>query len=136
MLVSVQDSLQHLARGLMIWKVNEKEVNIFAVLFIVEPAADVADNLQHEITELQSKHELKRKVQNPPSAWVVYFLRIFPLWVCSFGTTDQCEHSFFFLKPTLVKTQFHSKLTDLKLKIQIIDGSFQLDHHCYPTSDA
>lgn len=40
-------------------------MNIFATAFNVEPA-DVPDNLQHEIIQLQSDDELKARYNNLP----------------------------------------------------------------------
>nr|KAF6462259.1 hypothetical protein HJG59_011297 [Molossus molossus] len=46
-------------------KSNQMELNIFATPFNVEPA-NVPDNLQHEIIQLQSDDELKARYNNLP----------------------------------------------------------------------
>ncbi len=46
-------------------KSKQKEQNIFATLFYVDPA-DVPDSLKHEIIELKSNDELKAKNINLP----------------------------------------------------------------------
>ncbi|KAK0132869.1 General transcription factor II-I repeat domain-containing protein 2A [Merluccius polli] len=114
-------------------KSKVKELNIFATPFNVEPA-DVPDNLQLEIIELQSNDELKAKYNNLP------LLEFYKLYVRSdefpglrrhalrfaslFGTTYCCEQ--FFSKLTLAKSRFRSRLTDQNLEKQLRVASSSL----------
>uniref|UniRef100_UPI00358F5BAB general transcription factor II-I repeat domain-containing protein 2B-like n=1 Tax=Myxine glutinosa TaxID=7769 RepID=UPI00358F5BAB len=107
-------------------KSKQRELNIFATPFNVEPA-DVPDNLQHEIIELQSNDELKARYNNLP---LLEFYKLyvraedFPIlrrhalkFASLFGTTYSCEQ--FFSKLTLAKTRFRSRLTDPNLQNQL-----------------
>ncbi|KAK0148945.1 General transcription factor II-I repeat domain-containing protein 2A [Merluccius polli] len=92
----------------------------------MEPA-DVPDNLQLEMIDLQSNDELKAKFNSVP------LLEFYKLYVTSkdfpnlrrhaqrfaavFGTTYCCEQ--FFSKLTLAKTRFRSRLTDSNLENQL-----------------
>ena len=107
-------------------KIKVKELNIFATPFNVEPA-DVPDNLQNEIIELQSNDQLKAKYNNLP------LLEFYKLYVRAeefpglrrhalrfaalFGTTYCCEQ--FFSKLTLAKSRFRSRLMDQNLENQL-----------------
>lgn len=103
-----------------------KELSIFATPFIVEPA-DVPDNLQHEIIELQSNDELKAKYSTLP---LLDFYRLYVRaeeypglrrhalrFASLFGTTYRCEQ--FFSKLTLAKSRLRSRLTDHNLENQL-----------------
>lgn len=58
---------------------KQKELNLFANQFKVK-LADVPDNLQHEITELQSNIKLKVRYNKLPlPKFCKYILRIFPI---------------------------------------------------------
>jgi hypothetical protein len=87
---------------------KQMELNIFATPFNVEPA-DVPDNLQHEIIQLQSNDDfptLKRHALKYASV---------------FGTTYICEH--FFSKLTIAKSRLRSRLTDAVASSNIINTS-------------
>jgi len=114
-------------------KSKQRELNIFATPFNVEPA-DVPDNLQHEIIELQSNDELKARYNNLP---LLEFYKLyvraedFPIlrrhalkFASLFGTTYSCEQ--FFSKLTLAKTRFRSRLTDPNLQDQLRVASSSL----------
>jgi hypothetical protein len=102
------------------------ELNIFATLFNVEPA-DVPDNLQHEIIQLQSNDELKARYNSLPLLeFYKHYTRIcndeFPILRRQalkyvFGTTYCCEQ--FFSKLTIAKSQLHPRLTDANLEKQL-----------------
>lgn len=87
------------------------EVNIFATPFNMEPA-DVPDNLQYKIIQLQSNDELKARYNNLPlfefykhyiSNDEFLTLRNHALKYASvFGTTYCCEQ--FFSKLTIAKS--------------------------------
>lgn len=107
-------------------KGKQQELNIFATPFNVEPA-DVPNNLQLEMIDLQSNNELKAKFNTVP------LLQFYKLYVTNkdfpnlrrhahkfasvFGTTYCCEQ--FFSKLTLAKTRFRSRLTDSNLEKQL-----------------
>lgn len=107
----------------------------------MEPA-DVPENLQHEITELQSNDELKAKYNNLPllEFYKLYVhaegfpgLRRHALRFASlFGTTYYCEQ--FFSKLTLAKSRFRSRLTDQNLENQL--SEYHQHHQRHPTSEA
>ncbi|KAJ4931375.1 hypothetical protein JOQ06_025672 [Pogonophryne albipinna] len=111
----------------------QKELNIFTTLFNVEPA-DVPENLQLEIIELQSNDELKARYNNLP---LLEFYKLcvgaedFPIlrkhalkFTSLFGTTYRCEP--FFSKLSLAKTRLRSRLTDLNLEHQLRVASSSL----------
>lgn len=84
---------------------KQMELNIFATLFNVEPA-DVPDNLQHEITQLQSNHELKARYNLPLPDFHKHYISNdeFPTLrrhASVFRTTCCCEQ--FFLKLAIAK---------------------------------
>ena len=93
-------------------KSKQMELNIFATPFNVEPA-DVPDNLQHKIIQLQCDDVLKARYNNLPL--LEFYKRHlskdeFPTlrrhalkYVSVFGTTHCCKQ--FFSKLTLAKTQ-------------------------------
>lgn len=92
-------------------KSKQKELNIFAISFIVEPS-DVPDSSQHNVIDL------KVQITNLPLLELSYLcgedfsfprrhaLKFTPV----FETPHCCEQ--FFSKLTLAKTQLHSRLTD------------------------
>ncbi|MBN3322094.1 GTD2A protein, partial [Atractosteus spatula] len=98
------------------------ELNIFATPFNVEPA-DVPDNLQHEIIQLQSDDELKARYNNLRllefyKRYISNDLRRHALKYASvFGTTYCCEQ--FFSKLTNAKSRLRSRLTDANLEKQL-----------------
>ncbi|KAK8397584.1 hypothetical protein O3P69_004391 [Scylla paramamosain] len=107
-------------------KSKQQELNIFATPFNVEPA-DVPDNLQHEIIQLQSDDELKARYNN--LSLLEFYRRYvsaddFPIlrrhalkYASVFGTTYCCEQ--FFSKLTLAKSRLRSRLTDANLENQL-----------------
>jgi hypothetical protein len=103
-------------------KSKQMELNIFPTPFSVEPA-DVPDNLQHEIIQLQSNDELKARHNNLPL--LEFYKRYisndeFPTalkYASVFGTTYCCEQ--FFSKLTIAKSRLHSRLTDANLEMQL-----------------
>jgi hypothetical protein len=107
-------------------KRKQMELNIFATPFNVEPA-DVPDNLQHEIIQVQSSDELKARYNNLPllefckryiSNEEFPTLRRHALKLASvFGTTYCCEQ--FFSKLTIAKSRLHSRLIDANLGKQL-----------------
>ncbi|XP_016061495.1 PREDICTED: general transcription factor II-I repeat domain-containing protein 2B-like isoform X1 [Miniopterus natalensis] len=107
-------------------KSKQMELNIFATPFNVEPA-DVPDNLQHEIIQLQSDDELKARYNNLPllefykryiSSDEFPTLRRHALKYASvFGTAYCCEQ--FFSKLTITKSRQCSRLTDANLEKQL-----------------
>ncbi|KAK1333566.1 LOW QUALITY PROTEIN: hypothetical protein QTO34_005951, partial [Cnephaeus nilssonii] len=84
-------------------KSKQMELNIFATPFNVEPA-DVPDNLQHEIIQLQSNDGLKARRHALKYASV-------------FGTTYCCEQ--FFSKLTITKSRLRSRLIYTNLEKQL-----------------
>nr|KAF6492423.1 hypothetical protein HJG59_009626 [Molossus molossus] len=102
------------------------ELNIFATPFNVEPA-NVPDNLQQEISQLQSDDELKARYNNLPL--LEYYNRYiindeFPTlrrhalkYASVFGTTYCCKQ--FFSKLTIAKNRLHSRLTNSNLEKQL-----------------
>lgn len=107
-------------------KSKQQELNIFATPFNVEPA-DVPDNLQHEIIQLQSDDELKARYNN--LSLLEFYRRYvsaddFPIlrrhalkYASVFGTTYCCEQ--FFSKLNLAKSRLRSRLTDANLENQL-----------------
>lgn len=107
-------------------KSKQMELNIFSTPFNVEPA-DVPDNLQHEIIQLQSNDELKARYSNLPL--LEFYKRYisneeFPTlrrhalkYASVFGTTYCCEQ--FFSKLTIAKNHLRSRLTDTNLENQL-----------------
>jgi hypothetical protein len=107
-------------------KSKQTELNIFATPFNVEPA-DVPDNLQQEIIQLQSDDELKARYNNLPL--LEFYKRYisndkFPTlrrhalkYASVFGTTYCCEQ--FFSKLTIAKSRLRSRLTDANLEKQL-----------------
>uniref|UniRef100_A0A5S6QHL4 Dimer_Tnp_hAT domain-containing protein n=1 Tax=Trichuris muris TaxID=70415 RepID=A0A5S6QHL4_TRIMR len=105
---------------------KEMELNIFATPFNVEPA-DVPDNLQHEIIQLQSDNDLKARYNNLPV--LEFYKRYitndeFPTlrrhalkYASAFGTTYSCEQ--FFSKLTIAKSRLRCRLTDENLEQQL-----------------
>ena len=107
-------------------KSKQQELNIFATSFNVEPA-DVPDDLQHEIIQLQSDDELKARHNNLP------LFEFYKRYICAvefpslrrhalkyasvFGTTYCCEQ--FFLKRTLAKSRLRSRLNNAYLEKQL-----------------
>ncbi|XP_060767151.1 general transcription factor II-I repeat domain-containing protein 2A-like [Neoarius graeffei] len=131
--------LQAFGERFQLMRSYEKDLNIFATPFNVEPA-DVPDNLQHKIIELQSNNELKARYNNLP------LLEFYKLYMCPedfptlrrhalkfaslFGTTDCGEQ--FFSKLTLANNRFHSRLTDpnLENQLQVASSSVPSDIRC------
>ena len=111
----------------------QKELDMFAMPFNVQPA-DVPENFQMEIIELQSNNELKAKYNNLPLLdFYKLYVRAedFPIlrrhalkFASLFGTTYRCEQ--FFSKLTLAKTRFRSRLTDPNLENQLRVASSSL----------
>nr|KAF6492494.1 hypothetical protein HJG59_009685 [Molossus molossus] len=109
-------------------KNQQMEFNIFATPFNVEPA-DVPDNLQHEITQLQSDDELKARYNLPLLEFYECYisndefptLRTHALKYASvFGTTYYCEQFF----PNLPSQRVNcSRLTDTNLEKQLLVAS-------------
>nr|KAF6462326.1 hypothetical protein HJG59_011357 [Molossus molossus] len=106
-------------------KSKQMELNIFAAPFNME-RADVPDNLQHEIIQLQSNDELKASYNFPlPEFYKRYLSKDkFPTlrrhalkYACGFGTTYCCKQ--FFSKPTIVKSRLCSRLTRANLEKQL-----------------
>ncbi|XP_069840988.1 general transcription factor II-I repeat domain-containing protein 2B-like [Dendropsophus ebraccatus] len=107
-------------------KSKQMELNIFSTPFNVEPA-DVPDNLQHEIIQLQSNDELKARYNNVPLLeFYKHYLSNdeFPTlrkhalkYASVFGTTYCCEH--FFSKLTIAKCQLRTRLTETNLENQL-----------------
>ncbi|KAM4043803.1 general transcription factor II-I repeat domain-containing protein 2-like [Anomaloglossus baeobatrachus] len=107
-------------------KSKQMELNIFATPFNVEPA-DVPDNLQHEIIQLQNDDELKARYNNLPL--LEFYKRYvsnddFPTlrrhalkFASVFGTTYCCEQ--FFSKLSIAKSRLRSRLTDTNLENQL-----------------
>ncbi len=98
-------------------KSKQKQLNMFATLCNVEPA-DVPDNLQLEIIELQSNEELKAKYSNLP------LLDVYKLYACAEDFPILRRQ--FFSKLTLAKTQSRSRLTDPNLEHQLEAASSSL----------
>ena len=107
-------------------KSKQMELNIFATPFNVEPA-DMPDELQLELIQLQCDDELKARYSNLPllefyrrhiSNNAYPTLRKHALRYASvFGTTYCCEQ--FFSKLTLAKSRLRSRLTDANLEKQL-----------------
>ncbi|KFD45115.1 hypothetical protein M513_14008 [Trichuris suis] len=107
-------------------KSRQVELNIFAIPFNVEPA-DVPDNLQNEIIQLQSDDELKARYNN--LRLLEFYKRYisndeFPAlrrhalkYASVFGTNYLCEQ--FFSKVTIAKSRPRSRLTDANLVNQL-----------------
>ncbi|XP_074045122.1 LYR motif-containing protein 9 isoform X1 [Macrotis lagotis] len=107
-------------------KSKEMELSIFATPFSVEPA-DVPDNLQHEIIQLQSNDELKARFSHLPL--LEFYQRFisndeFPTlrrhalkYASVFGTTYCCEQVF--SKLTIAKSRLRSRLIDTNLEKQL-----------------
>nr|KAF6471609.1 hypothetical protein HJG59_010988 [Molossus molossus] len=104
-------------------KSKQIEFNIFVTQFSVEPA-DVPDNLQQEIIQLQSHDELKDRYNNLPMLgfYKCYInneafptLRRCALKYASvFGTTYCCKQ--FFLKLIMARSRLGSRLTKANLE--------------------
>nr|KAF6480915.1 hypothetical protein HJG59_010704 [Molossus molossus] len=99
-------------------KSKQMEMNIFATLFNVEPA-DMSDNLQHEIIQLQSDDELKARYNFPLLEFYKRYINNdeFPTlrrhalkYLSVFRITYCCEQ--FFSKLSIARNQLHSRLTD------------------------
>ncbi|KAK3893510.1 hypothetical protein Pcinc_000218 [Petrolisthes cinctipes] len=107
-------------------KSKQQELNIFATPYNVEPA-DVPDDLQYEIIQLQSDDELKARYNN--LSLLEFYRRYvsaedFPIlksqalkYASVFGKTYCCEQSF--SKLTQTKCRLRSRLTDANLENQL-----------------
>ncbi|KAL7395576.1 hypothetical protein ABVT39_019609 [Epinephelus coioides] len=114
-------------------KYIQKELDMFAMPFNVQPA-DVPNNIQMEITELQNNNKLKAKYNNLPLLdFYKLYVRAedFPIlrrhalkFASLFGTMYRCEQ--FFSKLTLGKTRYRSRLTDPNLENQLRVASSSL----------
>nr|KAF6460534.1 hypothetical protein HJG59_011448 [Molossus molossus] len=107
-------------------KSKQMKLNTFAAQFNVEPA-DVTDNLQHEIIQLQSNDELQIDRYNnlPLLEFYKYYISTdeFPIlrrhalkYASASKTTYCCKQ--FFSKFTIANSQLRSRLTDANLEIQ------------------
>ncbi|KAK8389084.1 hypothetical protein O3P69_020808 [Scylla paramamosain] len=135
LLSSLLSHVKSFEAKLKLWKVQLERSNTvhFPTLQEQNPsttdeyAADVPDNLQHEIIQLQSDDELKARYNN--LSLLEFYRRYvsaddFPIlrrhalkYASVFGTTYCCEQ--FFSKLTLAKSRLRSRLTDANLENQL-----------------